>query len=87
MTLLEIYKQQAKHVKDSGYMVEVSSAFSWVDISPINQALEHEATVFMQGDDAVAFIESLEKMEKEVPGLDRGELELACAYPYMDCIT
>jgi len=88
MTLIEIYEQQAKYVRDSGYIVAVNSPFSWVSIKPSNpnNPPDDKDEIFLQGDEADTFINGVEEMWEAVQHMDREAVELAYAYPYLECL-
>lgn len=73
--------EAAQRVRDSGISVEWCSAFETVSID----ATENEG-VFMQGDEARAFIEEIVALCRRFRSLDEYTAALALAEPYAECV-
>ena len=83
LTVIEIYTRIAQFVTDSGYSVEVNSGMDWV---AINNA-DHEAeNVFLQGEEAVAFIKEAKRLYEELQHITLDTMYLALAAPYIECL-
>lgn len=78
--LRDIYRQQIDYCRNSGIEVTTDSPYSTVAI-----AIPDTDGVFMQGDEADAFIAEVERLwEDESLDLTMEEAELIAAYPYAD---
>ena len=74
-----IFWDAAKRMRDAGITVDTDSAYSTVSIDAPG-----EESIFMQGDDADAFIEECRKLWTRYPSLPMDVAELATAEPYTD---
>lgn len=82
MELKDIIESQAKFVRNSGVTVEVTRNMPWIDIKD-----KDGNEVFMQGDDAVNFVNALDELSDKLPNVDFETIELACAYDYIHLLT
>ncbi len=69
----------AQRMHDAGITVDTDSSYSTVSIDAPGQE-----SIFMQGDDAAAFIEECHKLWNRYPSLPMDVCELALAEPYTD---
>jgi len=67
----------AQRMRDAGITVECDSGYSTVSIDAPGQE-----SLFMQGDDAAAFIAECRKLWNRYPSLPMDVCELATAEPY-----
>jgi len=74
-----IFRDAAQRMRDAGITVDTDSAYSTVSIE-----CPGEESIFMQGDDAAAFIAECEKLWRRYPSLPMDVCELALAKPYTD---
>ena len=72
-----IFWDAAQRMRDAGITVDCDSAYSTVSIDAPG-----EDSIFMQGDDADAFIAECEKLWNRYPSLSMDVCELALAEPY-----
>lgn len=73
-------REAAAYCRASGVTVDIDSAFSTVAIDA-----PEEDGVFMQGDEAEAFIGEVAALCKRYPSLDEDTAALALAKPYAEC--
>jgi hypothetical protein len=74
-----IFWNAAKRMTDAGITADTDSAYSTVSIDAPG-----EESIFMQGDDADAFIAECEKLWHRYPSLPMDVCELATAEPYTE---
>ena len=74
-----IFWDAAQRMRDAGITVDTDSGYSTVSIDAPG-----EDSIFMQGDDASAFIAECEKLWNHYPSLPMDVCELALAEPYTD---
>ena len=72
-----IFWDAAKRMRDAGITVDTDSAYSTVSIDAPGQE-----SIFMQGDEADAFIAECEELWTRYPSLPMDVAELAMAEPY-----
>ena len=74
-----IFWDAAKRMQDAGITVDTDSGYSTVSIDAPGQE-----SIFMQGDEADAFIAECEELWTRYPSLPMDVAELAMAEPYTD---
>ncbi len=74
-----IFWDAAQRMRDAGITVDTDSGYSTVSIDAPGQE-----SIFMQGEDADAFIAECEKLWRRYPSLPMDVAELATAEPYTD---
>ena len=74
-----IFWEVAQRMRDAGITVDTDSVYSTVSIDAPG-----EESIFMQGDDADAFIAKCRKLWNRYPSLPMDVCELAIAEPYTD---
>ena len=74
-----IFWEVAQRMRDAGITVDTDSGYSTVSIDAPGQE-----SIFMQGDDADAFIAECRKLWNRYPSLPMDVCELAIAEPYTD---
>ena len=74
-----IFWDAAQRMRDAGITVDTDSGYSTVSIDAPRQE-----SIFMQGDDADAFIAECRKLWNRYPSLLMDVCELALAEPYTD---
>ena len=74
-----IFWQAAQRMRNAGITVDTDSSYSTVSIDAPGQE-----SIFMQGDDADAFIAECRKLWNRYPSLPMDVCELALAEPYTD---
>lgn len=83
MKLQDILHSDAEYVRNSGADVEINNSFGWVCISDTTGKNED---IFMQGDDASAFIVEVDRIWHETGDMDKDTIACALAKQYMECI-
>jgi hypothetical protein len=77
-TFNDVLKRQVEYAQELGVFVDMNSYFTWVEIK------SNTTSFFLQGDEAVDFIERVEKLEAEYEGEEYHELIVA--NPYIDAM-
>ena len=83
MKIQEILHADAEYTRNSGADVEIVSNYGTVCIS---DTTGQNDDIFMQGDDASAFISKVEQLWHETGDMDRDTIACALAKPYIECI-
>lgn len=82
MDLVSILSRQADYTRGSGFTVDIDKLFFWVIIK--NSETNEE--VFLQGNQAVEFIDEVAEVWREVEVLAEDIVELAVAKQYIDAL-
>ena len=82
-TLADIYSEQAEWTARSGVLVAIDEMFSTVDLK---DAENGKTLLFLQGNEADHFIDTVGDIWNATKTLPRGICELAAAYPYLDAL-
>lgn len=80
MNLESIILQNAAFCNRSNICVEINAGMSWVTI----KAGQAGDGIFLQGDDAVEFIDEVDSLSDYFPDLNIGDIEMHVAHKYLD---
>jgi hypothetical protein len=83
MKLQDILHADAEYTRNSGVDVDIVSNYGTVTITDTTGENE---SIFLQGDDADAFISEVEQLWNETGDMDRDTIACALAKPYIECI-
>ena len=83
MKLQDVLQSDADYSRNSGADIEIDSAH---DIVSITDTSGHNECIFMQGDDASAFISEVDMLWDRTGDMDKDTIALALAKPYIDCL-
>ena len=83
MKIQDILHADAEYTRNSGADVEIVYIYGTVCIS---DTTGQNDDIFMQGNNASAFISEVEQLWHETGDMDRNAIACALAKPYIECI-
>lgn len=78
MQYIDIIKANAAITQRSGVTVNINRRLDWVDLKA-----GESGEIFLQGDDAVSFINRCDELSTQFEELDFGTIEQYVAYDYL----